>query len=79
MKEKTILIKTENGKTLEGLILFTFEANGDNFVLYQIEDKVHSAKVDQEGNLSPVLEDEWKLVEKVYNQYLEENTEEEDE
>lgn len=79
MKEKTILIKTENGQTLEGTILFTFEANGDNFVLYKIGDKVHSAKVDEEGNLTPVLEDEWKLVEKVYNQYLEENNEEDDE
>lgn len=70
-QERTIVVKDENGKTLEGEILFTFEANGDDFVLYAIEDQVFAAKVTEENELMPIEEDEWKLVEKIYNEYME--------
>ena len=74
-----IFVTTEDGKKLEGEIIFTFEANGDDFVLYQIGDEVFAGKVDEENNLSEVEEDEWKLVEKVYQEWLEEAGDEEDE
>lgn len=74
-----IYVTTEDGKKLEGEIVFTFEANGDDFVLYQIGDEVFAGKVDEENNLSEVEEDEWKLVEKVYQEWLEEAGEQEDE
>ena len=70
--DTTIVVTTEDGKKLEGQIVFTFEANGDDFVLYEINDEVFAAKVDEEGNLAEVEEDEWKLVEKVYKEWLEE-------
>lgn len=74
-----IFVTTEDGKKLEGEIIFTFEANGDDFVLYQIGDEVFAGKVDEENNLSEVEEDEWKLVEKVYQEWLEESGDDEDE
>ena len=74
-----IFVTTEDGKKLEGEIVFTFEANGDDFVLYQIGDEVFAGKVDEENNLSEVEEDEWKLVEKVYQEWLEESGDDEDE
>ena len=70
--ENIIEIKTEDGKTLEGEILFTFEANGDDFILYGINDEVFAAKIDEYKNLSQVEKDEWPLVEKIFNQYMEE-------
>ena len=75
--DTTIVVTTEDGKKLEGQIVFTFEANGDDFVLYEINDEVFAAKVDEEGNLAEVEEDEWKLVEKVYKEWLEEEDEDE--
>lgn len=69
--EKVIIVKDAKGKEKEGHILFTFEANGDNFVLYELDDNAFAAKVDEEGNLSPVEEDEWKLIEKIYKEYQE--------
>lgn len=75
--DTTIVVTTEEGKKLEGQIVFTFEANGDDFVLYEINDEVFAAKVDEEGNLAEVEEDEWKLVEKVYKEWLEEEDENE--
>lgn len=72
MDERKIEVKLENGKVAEGEILFTFEANGDNFVLYAIKEEVFAAKVDENNNLSPVEKDEWPYVEKIFNQYMEE-------
>lgn len=71
IEDRTILVTDENGKDIEGTIIFTFEANGEDFVLYEIGEEAFAAKVSEEGNLSPVLEDEWKLVEKIYNEFLE--------
>lgn len=69
---RDIVITDKDGKKLAGKILFVFEANGDNFALYQIDDHVYAGKIDEQNNLKPVEEDEWKLVEKVFNQYMEE-------
>lgn len=70
--DTSIFVTTEDGKKLEGEIVFTFEANGDDFVLYQINDEIHAAKVDEENNLTQLEEDEWKLVEKIYTEWLDE-------
>ena len=69
--DRTITITNADGKEIEGEVLFTFEANGDDFILYGIEEEVFAAKIDDSGNLSKVEEDEWKLVEKIYNEFME--------
>ena len=74
-KDRTIIVTDENNVEHEGKIIFTFEANGDNFVLYELNEQAFACKVDEEGNLTPVEEDEWKLVEKIYNEYLEDEGE----
>ena len=71
-EEAKIWIKTEDGKKLEGEILFHFEANGDDFVLYTIGDDVFPYKIDENKNLSEINEDEWPLVEKIFKQFIEE-------
>jgi len=76
MNERTITITLENGTTVEGEILFTFELNGDNFILYELEDKMFAARIDEEDNLSPINEDEWPMIEKIYNQYIEDQEKE---
>ncbi|WKX02313.1 DUF1292 domain-containing protein [Candidatus Mycoplasma mahonii] len=74
-EDKLINIETKDGKTLQGEILFTFEANGDNFILYSVKDKVFSAKIDDNKKLSLIEEDEWPLVEKIFNEYMEDTGE----
>lgn len=76
--DRTIIVKDEKGNELEGKIIFTFEANGDDFILYEINNEAFAAKMSEEGELSPVQEDEWKLVEKIYNEYMEDLEEEEE-
>jgi len=58
MEERTINITLENGEVAEGEILFTFEANGDDFILYSLNDEVFAAKIDEDNNLAQVEEDE---------------------
>ena len=78
MEEKKIYVTDDKGNQIEGEIVFSFEANGDDFVIYQIKDEAFCAKVDEKNQLSPVQEDEWPLVEKIFNEYME-NQEVEDE
>lgn len=70
--DRKIIVKDEKGKEHEGEIIFTFEANGDNFVLYELEDDAFAMKVKEDGSMIPVEDDEWKLIEKIYSEYIEE-------
>ena len=76
MNERTITITLEDGSTVDGEVLFTFELNGDNFILYELEEKIFAARIDEEDNLSQVNEDEWPMIEKIYNQYIEDQEKE---
>ncbi len=78
-EDKIIEVVLENGNKVEGEILFTFEANGDDFILYELDKKLFAAKVNEQGELKPVEKDEWDLVEKVYLDYQETYTEPEEE
>jgi len=76
MNERTITVTLDNGSTIDGEVLFTFELNGDNFILYEIDEKLYAARIDEEDNLSPINNDEWPMIEKIYNDYIEEQEEE---
>ena len=76
-EDRIIEITLEDGTKAEGEILFTFEANGDDFILYELNEELFAAKIDEQGNLKPIEEDEWSLVEKVYEEYQETFEEEE--
>ena len=78
-QDKVITITLDNGKKEKALVLFTFEVNGDDFILYELNNKAYAAKLNEDDSLTAVNEDEWNLVEKTYNQYIEaENIKEED-
>ena len=68
---KVITITLDDGKKVNAKVLFTFEVNGDDFILYELNDKAYAAKLNEDDSLSAVNEDEWSLVEKTYNQYIE--------
>ncbi len=70
-EDRTIEITLDDGTKAEGEILFTFEANGDDFVLYELKEELFGAKINEEGELKPIAKDEWSLVEKVYEEYKE--------
>jgi len=76
MNERTITVTLDNGSTIDGEVLFTFELNGDNFILYEIDEKLYAARIDEEDNLSPINNDEWPMIEKIYNDFIEEQEEE---
>ncbi len=69
----SIIVTDENNQTHEGKIIFSFEENGDEYVIYELKDQVFGAKVDNNNNLTAINDDEWPLVEKIYNQYLNDN------
>lgn len=69
-QERAIFIIDKNNQKREGEILFSFEENGDEYVIYELDNQVFGAKVDQKNDLFPIEEDEWPLVEKIYEQFL---------
>lgn len=74
---KILQIELENGKWIDADILFTFEENGDHFIMYEIDGVAYGAKIKEDNSLIKIEEDEWNLVEKIFNEWLEEEDEEE--
>lgn len=82
--DKRIFIQDKNGNEKEMEILFTFEDNGKNFVLYyDPEDEnaeVFASIYDDDNNLTGIENPEdWELVEKVFNQFMEDQEQSEEE
>ena len=79
LKNNIIEVELNDGKKVNANIVFTFEENGDQFILYEIDDVVYGAKLNEDDSLKPIEEDEWELVEKIFNEWNEENNHDEDE
>ena len=79
LNNNIIEVELNDGKKVNANIVFTFEENGDQFILYEIDDVVYGAKLNEDDSLKPIEEDEWELVEKIFNEWNEENNHDEDE
>ena len=78
LKNNIIEVELNDGKKVNANIVFTFEENGDQFILYEIDDVVYGAKLNEDDSLKPIEEDEWELVEKIFNEWNEGNNQDED-
>ncbi len=79
LKNNIIEVELKDGKKVNANIVFTFEENGDQFILYEINDVVYGAKLNEDNSLKQIEEDEWELVEKIFNEWNAENNQNEDE
>lgn len=79
LKNNVIEVELSDGKKVNANVVFTFEENGDQFILYEINDVVYGAKLNDDDSLKPIEEDEWELVEKIFNEWNEENNQDEEE
>ena len=79
LKNNIIEVELNDGKKVNANIVMSFEENGDQFILYEIDDVVYGAKLNEDDSLKPIEEDEWELVEKIFNEWNEENNQDEDE
>ena len=79
LNNNIIEVELNDGKKVNANIVFTFEENGDQFILYEIDDVVYGAKLNEDDSLKPIEEDEWELVEKIFNEWNEGNNQDEDE
>lgn len=70
-KDKTIEIILKDGSKVEGLLEMTFEANGDEYVIYSIDNTAYGARIREDDTLVAIEEDEWPLIEKLFNEYME--------
>ncbi|MGL5732929.1 MAG: DUF1292 domain-containing protein [Metamycoplasmataceae bacterium] len=75
-KSKFVTITLEDDSTVEAEVVFTFEENGDTYILYAIGDTVHPAKIAEDDSLIMIEDDEWDIVEKIFNEFM--NDEEND-
>ncbi|MBR3347951.1 MAG: hypothetical protein IKG36_00855 [Mycoplasmataceae bacterium] len=71
--DDVIDIELENNKKVQGKILFTFNENGDQFILYEIDGTAYGGKLKYDNSIMPISDDEWGLVEQIFNQWMEEN------
>ena len=78
LKNNIIEVELNDGKKVNANIVFTFEENGDQFILYEIDDVVYGAKLNEDDFLKSIEEEEWELVEKIFNEWNEGNNQDED-
>ena len=71
MVKEAFEVTMENGEIEKAELLFSFESSGDNFIMYAIKGAAYGAKLNKDGKLSKVYDDEWKLLEKMFNEYME--------
>lgn len=71
INDDVINIELEDGTKVDANILFTFNENGDQFILYEIDQVAYGAKVKDDNRLEAIDEDEWALVEKIFNEWVE--------
>ena len=82
MEDKRLLVIDEEGNEIEMEIMFTFDYNQKNFVVYYNpsqegeEIDVFSSIYDENGNLYPIeSEEEWKVVEEMIESFTDEEEE----
>ena len=78
LNNNIIEVELNDGKKVNANIVFTFEENGDQFILYEIDDVVYGAKLNEDDFLKSIEEEEWELVEKIFNEWNEGNNQDED-
>ena len=77
-KTKFVTITLDDESTVEAEVVFTFEENGDTFILYAIDDIVYPAKIAEDDSLITIENDEWEIIEKIFNEFMEEEEEDEE-
>lgn len=70
-KSKFVTITLDDKSQVEAEVVFTFEENGDTFILYAIDDTVYPAKIADDDSLILLEDDEWEIVEKIFNEFME--------
>lgn len=78
LNDDVINIELENGQKVDANILFTFNENGDQFILYEIDNVAYGAKIKDDNNLEAINDDEWELVEKIFNEWAEDQEEDDE-
>lgn len=76
-----LTITLEDGQVIDANVLFTFEENGDQYIIYEIEHEVdgeieyvaYAAKINDDNSITQISEDEWPIIEKIFNEWMEEN------
>ncbi len=83
-ESRKIIVLDDEGKEVEMEIMFTFNENGKNYVVFfdpNTENKeidVNVAVYDDEGNLFPVeTDEEWEMIEEVIGAFLDDQESEE--
>lgn len=70
MESNIMYVMDENGQEQEMEIVFTFENDGNNYVVFRemnsTSDEVYASKYNEAGDLFPIeTSEEWEMVEEV--------------
>lgn len=75
MDDNKIIVTDDQGKELIFEILFTFDHDGNKYVLYydpeQEDGEVFASKYSEDGTLNPIdSKEEWDMVEEVFDSFV---------
>lgn len=86
ISDDVLSIQLEDGTTVDAYILFTFNENGEQYIMYEIEQPngdemdyiAYGAKLGPNDEIIPINDDEWEIVERIFNEWVESEEEEEE-
>lgn len=75
MSKKEVELELENNEIVKAEVIFTFIENDEEYIFYEYNNNAYASKIDSDGKLYPIEKDEWKIVDKIYEQYQIDNKE----
>ncbi len=77
LDNKLMYVEGPDGQDVEMEILFTFDKDGKNYVVFRennsMSEEIFASQYDEEGNLNPIeTDDEWAMIEEVLGAFIEE-------
>ena len=78
VNSEEIIITNKNNKKEKGKILFITKQNDNEYIFYELKNKLFVSKLLKDNKLEDVSEEEWPILEEIYQEYIQENATEED-
>ena len=78
VNSEEIIITNKNNEKEKAKILFITKQNDNEYIFYELKNKLFVSKLLKDNQLEDVSEEEWQILEQIYQEYIQENATEED-
>lgn len=78
LNSNVLTITMEDGSKRDANILFAFEEVGDTYIFYELDNIAYAGKLGNNDELLKIEEDEMKLIENIYEEWVNQQDDDEE-